>query len=249
MEPFNFNELPEVVRLLFEKVESIEQIILSLKPAESGTEDLLNVVEAAAFLKISEASLYSKVSRKEIPFSKPGKRLYFSRNELQEVYARKDDNLFINGVINTDPSGKDKPTIIFLHKNEAHKGSFKAAVQGHIAETFAFWKEEEAQIAVSIHSKLIVIDPFSENPVVMTGSHNMGEKASNSNDDNLNTITGNPDIAIAYALGIFSIYKHYCWRFYRSKGGEPKWNGLQKTPDWQKYYVDGDGQKLVDFWL
>jgi excisionase family DNA binding protein len=83
MEPFNFNELPEVVRLLFEKIESIERIVLALKPEESR-EDLLNVAEAAAFLKISEASLYTKVSRKEIPFSKPGKRLYFNKSELQE---------------------------------------------------------------------------------------------------------------------------------------------------------------------
>ena len=84
MEPFNFNELPEVVRLLFEKVESIEQIVLMLKPAENGEDDLLNVSEAAEFLKISTAALYTKVSRSEIPFSKPGKRLYFNRAELQE---------------------------------------------------------------------------------------------------------------------------------------------------------------------
>jgi len=83
MEPFNFNELPEVVRLLFEKIESIERIVLALK-SEEPREDLLNVAEAAAFLKISEASLYTKVSRKEIPFSKPGKRLYFNKSELQE---------------------------------------------------------------------------------------------------------------------------------------------------------------------
>jgi excisionase family DNA binding protein len=84
MEPFNFNELPEVVRLLFEKVESIEEILRMLKPVESDDDDLLNVVEAANFLKISTASLYTKVSRKEIPFSKPGKRLYFSRTDLQQ---------------------------------------------------------------------------------------------------------------------------------------------------------------------
>ncbi|MCC8407673.1 helix-turn-helix domain-containing protein [Mucilaginibacter sp. UR6-1] len=84
MDPFNFNELPEIISLLFEKVESIEQLVIGLKPSDTGDNDLLNVEEAAAFLKISEASLYIKVSRKEIPFSKPGKRLYFSRLELQE---------------------------------------------------------------------------------------------------------------------------------------------------------------------
>lgn len=84
MEPFNFNELPEVIRRLFEKVESIEKLVLGLKPTGDRDDELLNVEEAAAFLKISEASLYTKVSRKEIPFSKPGKRLYFSRKELQD---------------------------------------------------------------------------------------------------------------------------------------------------------------------
>jgi len=88
MESFNFNELPEVIRQLFEKVEAIEQIVLSLKPAEGDKTDLLNLSEAAVFLKISEASLYTKVSRKEIPFSKPGKRLYFSRSDLQEWVNR-----------------------------------------------------------------------------------------------------------------------------------------------------------------
>ncbi|MFD0764466.1 helix-turn-helix domain-containing protein [Mucilaginibacter lutimaris] len=84
MEPFNFNELPEVIRLLFEKVELIEKVVINLQPAETTDNDLLNVEEAADFLKISTASLYTKVSRKELPYSKPGKRLYFKRSELQE---------------------------------------------------------------------------------------------------------------------------------------------------------------------
>ena len=83
----------------------------------------------------------------------------------------------------------------------------------------------------------------------MTGSHNMGEKASASNDDNLNIITGNQAIAMAYALGIFGVYKHYRWRFYRSKTSDPKWNGLKKSDQWQNYYINGAGVKQIDFWL
>ncbi|PTQ92439.1 excisionase family DNA binding protein [Mucilaginibacter yixingensis] len=84
MDPFNFNELPDVVRRLFEKVEQIELLLLRLQPKEDTDDEFLNINEAAAFLKVSVASLYSKVSRKEIPVSKPGKRLYFSRTELHE---------------------------------------------------------------------------------------------------------------------------------------------------------------------
>ena len=84
MEPFNFNELPEVIRRLFEKVEDIERMVTNLQPNVTDENELLDVKEAAHFLKISVASLYTKVSRKEIPVSKPGKRLYFNRAELRE---------------------------------------------------------------------------------------------------------------------------------------------------------------------
>ncbi|MDB5063185.1 MAG: hypothetical protein JWP67_3028 [Mucilaginibacter sp.] len=84
MEPFNFNELPEVVRQLFEKVERIEILLARLEPKEDNENELLNVEEAAEFLKVSVAALYTKVSRQEIPVNKPGKRLYFNRTDLKE---------------------------------------------------------------------------------------------------------------------------------------------------------------------
>jgi excisionase family DNA binding protein len=84
METFNFNELPEVVRQLFEKVERIEILLERLEPKAENESDLLNIEEAAAYLKVSVAALYTKVSRQEIPYSKPGKRLYFNRIDLKE---------------------------------------------------------------------------------------------------------------------------------------------------------------------
>ncbi|MBE7177984.1 MAG: helix-turn-helix domain-containing protein [Mucilaginibacter polytrichastri] len=84
MEKFSFNELPEVVRQLFEKIERIETLLESaiLNKDQTAKNELMNVEEAAEFLKISVAALYTKVSRYEIPYSKPGKRLYFERDEL-----------------------------------------------------------------------------------------------------------------------------------------------------------------------
>jgi excisionase family DNA binding protein len=84
MEPFNFNELPEVVRQLFEKVERIEALMAELEPKEPDENEILNIEEAAEFLKVSVGALYTKVSRQEIPYSKPGKRLYFNRIDLKE---------------------------------------------------------------------------------------------------------------------------------------------------------------------
>lgn len=84
MEPFNFDKLPEVVRQLFEKVENLEILLQKIQPQNEAEHEFLNIQEAAEFLKITVPALYTKVSRKEIPVSKPGKRLYFKRSELEE---------------------------------------------------------------------------------------------------------------------------------------------------------------------
>jgi hypothetical protein len=41
----------------------------------------------------------------------------------------------------------------------------------------AGWREFTYNM-VMIHCKVVVIDPFGKHPVLMTGSHNMGPKAS-----------------------------------------------------------------------
>jgi phosphatidylserine/phosphatidylglycerophosphate/cardiolipin synthase-like enzyme len=64
-----------------------------------------------------------------------------------------------------------------------------------------------------IHDKVIVIDPLD--PVactVITGSHNLGYKASYQNDENLLIIRGNQPLAIAYAVHVLDVYDHYVSR-------------------------------------
>ena len=54
-----------------------------------------------------------------------------------------------------------------------------------------------------------MLDPFSDYPVLMTGSHNLGVKASQKNDDNLVILEG-PEaapLAVAYAIGIIAKYQ------------------------------------------
>ena len=54
-----------------------------LKSFEGKSQDqLLTIQEAAKFLTLSVPTLYGKVSKKEIPFMKRSKRLYFSVSEL-----------------------------------------------------------------------------------------------------------------------------------------------------------------------
>jgi excisionase family DNA binding protein len=45
--------------------------------------DILNIKEAAEFLKLKISTLYEKTSRKQIPHLKKGNKLYFNLSELQ----------------------------------------------------------------------------------------------------------------------------------------------------------------------
>jgi excisionase family DNA binding protein len=55
----------------------------TVEPTEP-TEQLLTIQEAAEFLSLTVPTMYSKVSKGELPVMKRSKRLYFSRTELLE---------------------------------------------------------------------------------------------------------------------------------------------------------------------
>jgi excisionase family DNA binding protein len=70
------------------RLSSIENLILDLKHKPQTVEptdqpeQLLTIQEAAEFLSLTVPTMYSKVSKREIPCMKRSKRLYFSRTEL-----------------------------------------------------------------------------------------------------------------------------------------------------------------------
>lgn len=71
------------------RLSSIENLIRDLKqptkvePTEQP-EQLLTVQKAAQFLNLTVPTIYSKVSKGELPVMKRSKRLYFSSTELME---------------------------------------------------------------------------------------------------------------------------------------------------------------------
>ena len=81
-----FNDLPEAVTRLTDEVSKLKSLLIQ-KQAEPPTKEadrLLSIKEASEFLKLAVPTIYSKVSRNELPYMKQGKRLYFSSTELME---------------------------------------------------------------------------------------------------------------------------------------------------------------------
>ncbi|WP_018478136.1 helix-turn-helix domain-containing protein [Pontibacter roseus] len=60
-------------------LKAIGKTASNLTPA---TDELLSVQQAAQFLSLSPTTIYAMVQRRELPVSKRGGRLYFSKTEL-----------------------------------------------------------------------------------------------------------------------------------------------------------------------
>lgn len=73
--------------LIEARLSNIETLLLDIKhkPTEPGkqeSDDLMTVQDAAKFLSLSVPTIYSLISRHEIPVMKRSKRCYFSKIEL-----------------------------------------------------------------------------------------------------------------------------------------------------------------------
>jgi excisionase family DNA binding protein len=81
-----FDQLPNAVTMLTKEVSELKRLLIDRQERKQAPEpeQLLTIQEAGAFLNLSVPTLYSKVSRNELPFMKRSKRLYFSRTELLE---------------------------------------------------------------------------------------------------------------------------------------------------------------------
>lgn len=78
-----FEQLPQAVSQLQDKLDNIERLLLSQNNTPQPEEDrLLTIREAAEILHLTVPTVYVLVQRSEVPVSKRGKRLYFSKQEL-----------------------------------------------------------------------------------------------------------------------------------------------------------------------
>jgi phosphatidylserine/phosphatidylglycerophosphate/cardiolipin synthase-like enzyme len=124
---------------------------------------------------------------------------------------------------------------------------------GISAKDHPSWEETEFNVAemlqnhlmAIVHSKVIVVDPFSDGCAVVTGSHNFSDSASKKNDENLVIVRGNTKLAQAYALHINGVYDHYSWRAFLGSGGDP--NQIYKPLDGWK--PGGSRYQEVAFWM
>ncbi len=184
-------------------------------------------------------------------------------NDIIELASPSSPNfspeLYIQGVVNQNPGTTKNPVVLF-NRGDRIEANADVVLPAAIDETTKFWVRELEKLPrahAMVHSKVIVIDPYGDHPVVMTGSHNMGPKASGVNDENLIIIENNSDLASQYATKIMEIYNQYRWRQSRNSG-KTHWAGLADNDAWQIGAPGADAKtqsydkrrlRELDFWF
>lgn len=177
-------------------------------------------------------------------------------------------SMYIKGVVSTLPSEEKGESEVDVEIHGADAKMSKLSVNLDVVQPegfrapFANWaatvtrnefiSRQGGVIGFAIvHSKLIVVDPFT-NPVVIVGSHNFSGSASSNNDENFLIIRGNDELARHYAAHILSVYQHYRWlAFVKDKQakGESPGGYLRETDVWQDRHLKGKAKRELDFWF
>jgi len=105
---------------------------------------------------------------------------------------------------------------------------------------------------VHIHSKIIAGDPFSSDPVLVTGSANYSSNSTTTNDENSLIIRGDTAVMDIYSTDFMRMFEHYWFRarvtgaatVQGKKAGTI--GGLHEDSGWlDRYYVAGS-QEMLD---
>jgi phosphatidylserine/phosphatidylglycerophosphate/cardiolipin synthase-like enzyme len=180
------------------------------------------------------------------PLSKPRNFLRFVLKEKpptrEERTARVDRNLVIayGGVLGAQHLVKNGKLVV------------KRKVSGFSLDRW-FVKEELTRSEGNIffvHTKYLLIDPLSDDPLICTGSANFSENSLTGNDENMVLIRGNTRVADIYLTEFDRLFRHFYFRdvsneltIKRQKGQEPEKVWLDERFIWTDEYFWPGGFK------
>lgn len=168
--------------------------------------------------------------------------------------------LYVRGAISDAKIARQVITDIYSRDVGARPDRYVVTGVGAIPGPFSYFEKELLKLGHStIHDKVLVIDPFEKNCVVITGSHNLGFRASYCNDENMVIIRGDSGIAKAYAAHVLDVVNHFKWRYKlqektakaktdaaKKKILEKEWNDLNESDEWMDAYFGPQGFKSRD---
>ena len=205
-----------------------------LRSVKKGAKPPATPIDMTAVYEILDGAKQSILFLAFMPGSANSEGSFHFLKELANV-ATKKPGLFVRGAV-SDP-GLTKEFDLKILTSGPNEDSMISSPQG-IFKNFAAWRTEIYKYGHAIiHDKTIVVDPFSKDCAVITGSHNLGFRASSNNDENMLIIRGDRPIAQAYAAHVMDIFEHYRsrWITYNKKAQD---YDPRKDAKWQDRYFD-----------
>jgi phosphatidylserine/phosphatidylglycerophosphate/cardiolipin synthase-like enzyme len=142
----------------------------------------------------------------------------FGMNALfRDVYG-KQDNVLRVGLMEKEWNGANKEAQIQAIRQLQALPNVVIAIGNRIPlNGFDQWLGELDRITDHVnvhwvHLKFMLVDPLSENPVVVTGSANFSDASTSTNDENMLVIMGNKRVADIYLGEYMRLYSHYAFR-------------------------------------
>jgi phosphatidylserine/phosphatidylglycerophosphate/cardiolipin synthase-like enzyme len=118
-----------------------------------------------------------------------------------------------------------------------------------VTNSFDRWLEEKRSIdgrskhVYWVHTKYMLADPLSANPVVISGSANFSKASTDTNDENMLVIKGDKRIADIYFGEYMRLYAHYAFRevlkWHLEAGGE--------KDDWKPQFLDNSDKWVKSY--
>jgi len=177
----------------------------------------------------------------------------FGMNETFRAVYGKNDSILRFGLMEKEWNGRNKEAQIAAIRALQARPNVVIAIGNRIAiNNFDQWLKELDRITDHVnvrwvHLKFMLVDPLSDDPIVITGSANFSDASTKTNDENMLVIKGNKRVADIYFGEYMRLYSHYAFReavdifLKKNPGAKPedmKQGFLIEDRDWTADYFE-----------
>ena len=161
---------------------------------------------------------------------------------FRSVYER-DDRVLRVALMEKEGNGPAlKEARVYIAKLRQRRNVVVAVGKHELANALDRWKEERAdgigRNVDWVHTKFMLIDPLSNDPVVVTGSANFSVNSTRANDENMLVIRGDRRVADIYLGEFMRSFTHHSFREALTFRTRPA-NNLATDPSvWQRKHFD-----------
>jgi phosphatidylserine/phosphatidylglycerophosphate/cardiolipin synthase-like enzyme len=143
----------------------------------------------------------------------------------------------VREAVGKDAEGEPQTKIVPIPNFKIEEWFLKEELERHSGDGFVFF----------IHTKFLLVDALSEDPLVCTGSANFSGNSLTANDENMLLIRGDTRVADIYPTEFDRVFRHFYSRdlinTIAKEGRSPEVGTLDETDQWWRPYFDDTNSK------